>query len=55
MKELLQNLVHPYSRYGLAIALFEAQMSFEELTEENVSEVLAKAIETGLEKFSFDD
>lgn len=51
MKELLQNLVHPYSRYGLAIALFEAQMPFDKLTKENVSEVLAKAIETGLENF----
>jgi len=51
MKELLQNLVHPYSRYGLAIALFEAQMPLEDLTEENVSEVLAKAIEAGLENF----
>lgn len=51
MKELLQNLVHPYSRYGLAVALFEAQMSLDELTRENVSEVLAKAIETGLENF----
>lgn len=51
MKELLQNLVHPYSLYGLAITLFEAQMSLEDLTEENVSEVLAKAIETGLENF----
>jgi len=51
MKELLQNLVHPYSRYGLAIALFEAQMPLDELTQENVSEVLAKAIETGLENF----
>lgn len=51
MKDLLQNLVHPYSRYGLAVALFEAQMPLEELTRENVSEVLAKAIETGLENF----
>jgi hypothetical protein len=51
MKELLQNLVHPYSRYGLAVALFEAQMSLEDLTEDNVSEVLAKAIEAGLEIF----
>jgi hypothetical protein len=51
MNELLQNLVHPYSRYGLAIALFEAQMSIEDLTEENVSKVLAQAIETGLENF----
>jgi hypothetical protein len=51
MKELLQNLVHPYSRYGLAIALFEAQIPLDELTRENVSEVLAKAIDTGLENF----
>lgn len=51
MKELLQNLVHPYSRYGLAVALFEEQMPLEDLTEENVSEVLAKAIEAGLENF----
>ena len=51
MKELLQNLVHPYSRYGLAVALFEEQMPLEELTRENVSEVLAKAIEAGMENF----
>lgn len=51
MKELLQNLVHPYSRYGLAIALFEAQTPLEELTQENVSEILAKAIEAGMENF----
>jgi hypothetical protein len=51
MKELLQNLIHPYSRYGLAIALFEAQIPLDELTRENVSEVLAKAIESGLENF----
>ena len=51
MKQLLQNLVHPYSRYGLAIALNEAQISLEELTSENVAEVLARAIETGLENF----
>ncbi len=51
MKELLQNLIHPYSRYGLAIALFEAQMPLDELTQENVSEVLAAAIEAGMENF----
>ena len=51
MKELLQNLVHPYSRYGLAVALFEEQIPLEELTRENVSEVLAKAIEAGMENF----
>ena len=51
MKVLLQNLVHPYSRYGLAVALFEEQMPLEELTRENVSEVLAKAIEAGMENF----
>ena len=53
MKELLQNLVHPYSRYGLAIALFEEQMPLEDLTAENAPEVLAKAIEAGLENFRF--
>jgi hypothetical protein len=51
MKELLQNLIHPYSRYGLAIALFEAHMSLDDLTRENVSEVLAQAIEAGIENF----
>ncbi len=51
MKELLQNLVHPYSRYGLAITLFEGQVSLEDLTEQNVAEVLVKAIEIGLENF----
>lgn len=51
MKELLQNLVHPYSRYGLAIALFEAQMPLDDLTEENAPEILVKAIEAGMENF----
>lgn len=51
MKELLQNLVHPYSRYGLAIALFEAQILPDELTQENVSDILIKAIESGMENF----
>ena len=51
MKELLQNLIHPYSRYGLGVALFEAQTALEDLNEENVREILAQAIEAGLENF----
>ncbi|CAN5697644.1 hypothetical protein BH24ACI2_BH24ACI2_00730 [soil metagenome] len=53
MKDLLTNLIHPYSRYGLAVALLEARTSPDELTEENVSEFLAQTIELGLENFRF--
>ncbi len=51
MNKLLANLIHPYSRYGLAVILLEARTSLDELTEENTAEFLAQAIENGLEHF----
>ncbi len=53
MNKLLANLIHPYSRYGLAVTLLEARTSLDELTEENVVEFLAQTIEQGLENFRF--
>lgn len=51
MKKLLENLIHPYPRYGLATALLESKISLENLDEENVAEILARTIENGLENF----
>jgi hypothetical protein len=45
---------HPYARYGLATALYQAQITPEEMTEENVREALAYAIESGLGNFRFE-
>lgn len=53
MNKLLANLIHPYSRYGLAVTLLEARTSLDELTEENTAEFLAQTIEQGLENFRF--
>lgn len=53
MKDLISNLIHPYSRYGLAVTLLEARVSLDDLTEENLPEFLAQAIEQGLENFRF--
>ena len=53
MKNLLSKLIHPYSRYGLAVTLLEARVSLDDLTEENLPEFLAQAIEQGLENFRF--
>lgn len=52
------ELAHPYARYGLAAALYQSQITPEEMTEENVREALAYAIESGLGNFrleTFDD
>lgn len=51
MKKILENLIHPYPRYGLATALLENKISLEDLSEENVIEILAQTIENGLENF----
>lgn len=53
MKDLLSTLVHPYSRYGLAVTLLEARVSLDDLTEENLPKFLTQAIEQGLENFRF--
>jgi DNA-binding protein H-NS len=51
MSESIFGLLHPYSLYGLAVALLEARMTLDELNETNVREYLAEAIETGLGNF----
>lgn len=45
------DLPHPYSRYGLATALLQRQIRLDELGDSEVHEVLAQAIETGLNHF----
>lgn len=51
MSKPLFDLLHPYSRYGLAVALLQARTTSEDLNETNVREYLAEAIETGLGNF----
>ena len=51
MSESNFGLLHPYSRYGLAVALLQARITPEELNETNVREYLVEAIETGLGNF----
>ncbi len=51
MIERVYSLVHPYPRYGLAAALFQARKKPEEVTEEELPEILAQAIEAGLGNF----
>lgn len=43
-------LTHPYTRYGLAVALFQGRLG-EHFTEVELREALAQAIETGLGHF----
>lgn len=45
------DLAHPYSRYGLATALLQKQIRPDELSDEEIHETLAQAIETGLNHF----
>ena len=45
------NLVHPYSRYGLATALLQQQILPDELRDTEIHETLARALETGLNHF----
>lgn len=45
------NLAHPYSRYGLATALLQKQIQAVELSDAEIHEALAQAIETGLNHF----
>lgn len=45
------DLAHPYSRYGLATALLQKQIQADELNDEEIHELLAQAIETGLNHF----
>jgi hypothetical protein len=51
MSESMFDLLHPYSRYGLAVALLQARATTEEMNETNVRKFLAEAIETGLGNF----
>ncbi|MFL6215834.1 MAG: hypothetical protein ACJ74J_18265 [Blastocatellia bacterium] len=49
----LYNLPHPYARYGLAVALMGAKRDweFENATEKDLPEILAREIEAGLNRF----
>lgn len=54
---VFENLSHPYSRYGFAVALYEAQLH-NEVPETFVREALALSIESGMSHFrmrTFDD
>lgn len=51
MGRLNFDLPHPYARYGLAVALLQKQLNTSDLDEAVVPEMLAEAIETGLENF----
>jgi hypothetical protein len=55
----LYNLAHPYSRYGLAVALvrLDKWMSFEEVetaSKKDLIEILIQEIESGLNNFRFE-
>ena len=41
MNKLLDSLIHPYSRYGLAVALLESKADLDDLPENSVAEILA--------------
>src|SRR5205085_9827711 len=49
----LYNLPHPYARYGLAVALVQAKKDwgFENVSENDLPEILAREIEAGLNRF----
>ena len=49
----LYDLPHPYARYGLAVALMRAKKDweFENATEKDLPEILAREIEAGLNRF----
>lgn len=55
--DLFNQLAHPYSRYGLAIAILQAELA-DEISEDVLRESLALAIENGMGHFrmrTFDD
>jgi hypothetical protein len=45
------DLAHPYSRYGLATALLQKQIQPDELNDDEIHEMLAQTLETGLNHF----
>jgi hypothetical protein len=45
------DFAHPYSRYGLATALLQKQIQPDELKDEDIHEMLAQTLETGLNHF----
>lgn len=51
MIESLQSIVHPYPRYGLAVALYRNRPDLDQLDEPNLALLLVEAIETGLGHF----
>ncbi len=44
-------LTHPYTRYGLAVAMLQARLNLEQLNEANLRTALLHSIEVGLEYF----
>jgi hypothetical protein len=50
MKEQLK-LLHPFSRYGLAVALFNSRTNVEDLNLESVAKILGEEIENCLSRF----
>lgn len=44
-------LAHPYARYGLAVAMVQSRLKFDELNKANLRDALAYSIEIGLEHF----
>ncbi len=48
-----ESLAHPYARYGLAVALafYASRKPFSDLTEAELREALARALESGLNSF----
>lgn len=51
MIEFLQSIVHPYPRYGLAVALYRKRPDLNQLDEPTLSRLLVEAIEIGLGSF----
>ena len=49
--EKLTNLLHPFPRYGLAVALFQAQKTVESLDLEIAATILLETIENSLNRF----
>lgn len=45
------DLAHPFTRYGLAVAMLQEQVSSNTIQESAIAELLARAIETGLNRF----
>lgn len=49
--EALQSIIHPYARYGLAVALYRKRPHLDLMDEKTLAVLLAEAIEIGLGHF----